>query len=126
VQVPSNQMPNYNNWVVPDTVVMPASTSVIAVQLANTDHCGSAGFIASNSNNCVFTNSAWRCTAVTPTSDWMTVGYDDFLWPPAVQECPNGQAIWGSTQLGYVSASAYWIWTTNGGCDLEIYCRLNI
>jgi len=117
-------MPNAGLFSRTDSIAMPAVTHLIAVQITNVG--GAAGFIASNSDSSIVTNSLWKCTEDSAASgNWYTLTYNDVSWPSAVQEALNGGGAWSSTaNTDDVSSSAYWIWTRKAHDHMTIYCRL--
>ena len=121
-------VPNFDNWPVVKSVPIPSSTQVIAVK--GTDYGVVAGILASSSDGRILTSSNWKCTYNTPPSTWTAVGYDDSLWPAAVESYQNVNAPdWGT--LSGISPSAWWIWTgprdSNGaGFHSIAYCRYTL
>jgi len=128
VQVPQSSLPHADDWTQADTVLLPPTTTLIAVEIHN-NIFSDAGLLASTADNSILTNSSWRCKAGLDTADnWMSPSYDDSNWSPAVasgwNEAGNKEFVAG------ISNSAQWIWF-NGNIALEefdttCYCRYHI
>jgi len=121
---------NYNDWSKSDTVSIPTTSSVLAVKLLN--YAGTAaGFLASNTDGSILSNDQWRCTNEDQPSNWMTVGYDDSAWKPAVLLDSNDAKFPLHGYRPTISTSAYWIWCTNPAesgvpWGTVAYCRLRL
>ena len=120
--VEQTNVPNHANWGSTDTVDLPASTRVIAVEGINSAP-GYAGILASTTDGVILTNSAWRCSNILSVS-WADVDFDDSSWTPAVDIGQNGVSPWGP--VSSIKSNAMWIWNNQQVTDLTIYCRLDL
>jgi hypothetical protein len=116
------QIGHMADWTQTLTVTIPAGTIELAVKIADYGVVG--GFLGSSSDGTLVTDSSWKCTRDSVTSDWTSANYDDSQWPAAATDYTNGQGLWG-TRPG-ISTSAFWIWnppyesTSN---NVVVYCR---
>ena len=126
-------LPNANNWEIADTVLLPPSTNIIAIQLQNVIGTP-AGFLASSSNNCILTNGLWKCTSLSSLNlsapamspYWFTINYNDSSWPSAKFDYTNGQGYWNEVNVSSISPDAYWVWAASEANDTSVVCRLYI
>jgi len=108
-----------------DTVSLPDTTSVIAVEANNKD--GGAGVYGSDTNNCIITNTAWKCTTDLQTNNsWTTVTYDDSSWPEAVSYNKTYNVTGVPATLYKVNPLAEWIWTEVTTNNQTVFCRLRL
>ena len=127
--VPQSLLPNYANWGISDTILLPGSIQVIAVSLQNNPQ--DAGFLASTADEWLITNDTWKCITrgLITDNNWMNTDYDDSFWPNAFLQSTN----YGGSRnydITTISSKAYWIWTyfTNVPLyyDKYIYCRVRL
>ena len=109
---------NAADWTQSDSVWLPLSTEVIAVQIANIGSV--SGLLASTL--LLVTNHTWKATN-TYQPGWMNVRFDDSSWENATEYGTNGAPPWGF--IGGISPRASWISTSNVSVDV-IYYRLHI
>jgi len=113
---------NANDWTKADTVDLPWTARVIAVQ--GTDVGAVAGILASTDDGSILTDSSWKCTNVY-YEGWQLVDFDDSCWPSAHVIALHQTSPW--TLVEGIKTNAYWIWTPKyTGGDLVVYCRKNI
>src|SRR6218665_1742468 len=113
---------NANDWMKADTVDLPWTARVIAVQ--GTDLHVVGGILASTDDGSILTDSSWKCTNVLYRG-WQLIGFDDSSWPSAYVISLHQTTPW--TLVPGIKTNAYWIWTPkNKGGDLVVYCRKNL
>lgn len=111
-------LPHYAQWDVPDTVVIPRNTRVIAVMVKNGNPPGIGGLLASDSLGTILTDSSWKVSSAY-SSGWMTLAFDDSSWNNASVVYCNDNGISG------ISKDACWIWSSSRD-DSYVYLRLDL
>lgn len=112
-------LPNGDVYSSPDTVDLPDTTSLIAVEVSGAPEY--PDFIASTADGYILTNTSWKCTDAY-SSDWPLRGFDDSLWPAA-----GCSLAYSSDPVAGIRQDACWIWSEiYQQKDKHNYCRLNI
>jgi len=111
-------LPGRTHWTITDSVNLPLTASVIAVELFNPGDVG--GLLAST--NTIRTDDTWKITS-DYTDGWMNVNADDSTWRSATMYGHNGVGPWG-TRPG-IRTDAQWI-TTELQTAQTIYFRYHI
>lgn len=124
VMVPASALLNASIFDVPDSVVLPSTTNVIAVLVKNTNgpDAGYGGLLASDTTGRIISDSTWKCSNVN-SSGWMNVNFNDSSWKNAALLFNNS----GSTiyqPIPGIRPEAWWIWNSEKSLDLYVYLRL--
>lgn len=113
---------NADNWRYPDTLDLPCTTRVIAIEANDTG--GEGGIRASTVDGYIKTNSSWKCTNKR-IPGWQGFGFNDSSWMKAVV-VPNFESLPEATKNSF-RKDAMWIWTRGyEGQDLNVFCRFKL
>ena len=120
------QLIGFNNvWDETITVIIPETTTIVAVKIKNKSAAG--GLLGSFSDGSV-TDGSWQCTSTIASDQWTSSTFDDSSWPNAL--ATEGQG--GKWQiLLNVAINAKWIlagtsYTFNESTSNTAYCRKKI
>lgn len=118
-------IPNYGDVNLIDTIPLPNSVTIIAVWAQNNNFYG--GILASDTDGRVLTNSAWVCNTRCLTG-WQQTNFDDSKWVAASENADNnGTGVF--PPIAAIRKEAKWIWNPKyiqPGGDNSLCCRSKI
>lgn len=108
-----------SSWLYPDTLDLPCTTRVVAIEANNTFQVGA--ILASTDDGYIKTNSSWKCKN-TRIQGWQEVDFNDSSWKQAVA-VPYHDPFPETTST-IIREDARWIWTKDySDGDLNVFCR---